>query len=49
MPRQDHWNRVGEGEQEGEWVLELCDMVSVNIIINIDLLVHINVRDIQNK
>ena len=42
MPRQDHWNRVGEGEWER--VLELCDMVSVNIIINI--LVHINVHDI---
>ena len=40
MTRQDHWNRVDEGE--GEWVWELCDMVSVNIIINI--LVHINVQ-----
>ena len=40
MTRQDHWNRVGEGE--GEWVWELCDMVSVNIIINI--LGHINVQ-----
>ena len=43
MPGQDHWNRVGEGE----WVWELCDMVSVNIIINI--LVHFNVHDIQYK
>ena len=47
MPRQDHWNRVGEGEGERERVSELCDMVSVNIIINI--LVHINVHDIQYK
>ena len=30
MPRQDHWNKVGEGEGEPVW--ELCDMVSVNII-----------------
>ena len=30
-----------------ERVRELCDMVSVNIIINI--LVHIKVHDIQNK
>ena len=45
MPRQDHWNRVGEGE--GERVLELCDIVSINIIINI--LLHINVHDIQYK
>ena len=45
MPRQDHWNKVREGEGEGEVerVRELCDMVSVNIIINI--LVHINVHD----
>ena len=39
MTRQDHWNRVaegeGEGEREGERVWELCDMVSINIIINI--------------
>ena len=47
MPRQDHWNKVGEGEGEGERVWELCDMDSVNIIINI--LVHINVHDIQYK
>ena len=40
MPRQDHWNKVGEGEGEVERVRELCDMVSVNIIINI--LVHNN-------
>ena len=42
MPRQDHWNKVGEGEGGGgvERVRELCDMVSVNIIINI--LVHNN-------
>ena len=33
MPRQDHRNRVGEGEEER--ILELCDMVSVNLIINI--------------
>ena len=45
MPPQDHWNRMGEGE--GERVPELCDMVSVNMIINI--LVHINVHDIQYK
>ena len=45
MTRQDHWNKVGEGEVER--VRELCDMVSVNIIINI--LEHINVHDIQNK
>ena len=32
MPRQDHWNKVGEGEVDR--VRELCDMVSVNIIIN---------------
>ena len=43
MPGQDHWNRVGEGER----VWDFCDMVSVNIIINI--LVHINVHDIQYK
>ena len=47
MPRQDHWNKVGEGEWEVDRVRELCDMVSVNIIINI--LVHINLHDIQNK
>ena len=47
MPRQDHWNKVGEGEREVDRVRELCDMVSVNIIINI--LVHINLHDIQNK
>ena len=49
MPRQDHWNKVVEWEGEGEVerVRELCDMVSVNIIINI--LVHINLHDIQNK
>ena len=29
MTRQDHWNRVGEGEGR-RWVWELCDMVSVN-------------------
>ena len=34
-------------EWEGERVLELCDMVSVKIIINI--LVHINVHKIQYK
>ena len=45
--RQDHWNKVGEGEGEVERVRELCDMVSVNIIINI--LVHTNVHDIQYK
>ena len=45
MGRQDHWHRVGEGEGERVW--ELCDMVSVNIIINI--LVHINVHDTQYK
>ena len=45
MTQQDHWNIVGEGE--GEWAWELCDMVSVNIIINI--LVHINVHDTQYK
>ena len=44
MPRQDHWNKVGE--REGERVWELCDMVSVNIIINI--LVHINVHDVHD-
>ena len=49
MPRQDHWNKVGEGEGEVERVRELCNMVSVNIIINIHVLVHINVHDIQNK
>ena len=49
MPRQDHWNKVGKGEGEVERVRELCDMVSVNIIINILVLVHINVHDIQNK
>ena len=47
MPRQDHWNKVGEGEGEVDRVRELCDMVSVNIIINI--LVNINLHDIQNK
>ena len=47
MPRQNHRNKVGEGEGEVDWVRELCDMVSVNIIIN--TLVHINVHDIQNK
>ena len=49
MPRQDHWNKVGEGEgeMEVERVRELCDMVSVNIIINI--LVHINLHDTRNK
>ena len=47
MPRQDHWNKVGEGEAEVDRVRELCDMVSVNIIINI--LVNINLHDIQNK
>ena len=47
MPRQDHWNKVGEEEGEVDRVRELCDMVSVNIIINI--LVHINLHDIQNK
>ena len=45
MPRQDHWNKVGEGGGERVW--ELCGMVSVNIIINI--LVHINVHAIQYK
>ena len=45
MPRQDHWNRVGDGEGERVW--KLCDMVSVNIVINI--LVHINVHDTQYK
>ena len=45
MTRQDHWNRVGEGE--GEPVRELYDMVSVNLITNI--LVHINVQDTQYK
>ena len=45
MPRQDHWNKVGEGEVDR--VRELCDMVSVKIIINI--LVNINLHDIQNK
>ena len=45
MTRQDHWNRVGEGEAER--VREFCDMVSVNIIINI--LVHINLHDTQYK
>ena len=29
MTRQDHWNRVGKGEGEGERVWELCDMVIV--------------------
>ena len=43
MTRQDHRNRVGEGER----VWELCDMVSVNLINNI--LVHINVQDTQYK
>ena len=38
------WESGGGG---GGWVLELCDTVSVKIIINI--LVHINVHDIQNK
>ena len=49
MPLQDHWNKVGDGWGEGEVerVRELCDMVSVNIVITI--LVHINVHDIQNK
>ena len=47
MPRQDHLNRVGEGEGEEKRVWEMYDMVSVNIIINI--LVHINVHDIQYK
>ena len=47
MPRQDHWNKVGEGEGGVDRVRELCDMVSVNIIINI--LVNINLHDIQNK
>ena len=47
MPRQDHWNKVGEGEGEVDRVRELCDMVSVNIIINI--LVNINLHDIQNR
>ena len=48
MTRQDHWNRVGEWWRgKGERVLELCDMVSVKIIINI--LVHINVHDTQYK
>ena len=47
MPRQDHWNKVGEGEREVDRVRELCDKVSVNIIINI--LVNINLHDIQNK
>ena len=47
MPRQDHWNKVGEGEGEVDRVRELCDMVSVNIIINI--LVNINLHDIQNN
>ena len=45
MTRQDHWTRVGEGEGKRVW--ELCDMVSVDIIINI--LVHINVHDTQYK
>ena len=41
--RQNHWNRVGEGEGERVW--ELCDsMVSVHIIINIlvhnDIMIH---------
>ena len=31
MPRQDHWNKVGEGEGEVDRVRELCDMVSVNM------------------
>ena len=43
MTRQDHRNRVGEGER----VWELYDMVSVNLINNI--LVHINVQDTQYK
>ena len=47
MSRQDHWNKVGEGEGKVDRVKELCDMVSVKIIINI--LVHINLHDIQNK
>ena len=43
MTRQDHRNRVGEGER----VWEFCDMASVYISINI--LVHINVHDTQYK
>ena len=43
MTQQDHWIRKGEGER----VCELCDMVSVTIIINI--LIHINVHDTQYK
>ena len=46
MTRQDHGNRGG-GEAEAERVREFCDMVSVNIIINI--LVHINLHDTQYK
>ena len=39
MTRQDHWNRVREGEGDRVW--ELCDMVSINKIINI--FVHIRI------
>ena len=42
MLRQDHWNKVGGGGGVDR-IRELCDMVSVNIIINI--LVHINVHE----
>ena len=45
MPLQDHWNRVREGEGVRVW--ELCDMVCVNI--NINILVLIKVHDIQYK
>ena len=41
MTRQDQWNRMEQGARERLW--ELCDMVSVKIIINI--LVQINVHD----
>ena len=41
MTRRDHWNRVGEGKR----VWELCDMVSVNIIINIMYYQHAKVSN----
>ena len=47
MTRQDHWNRVGEGEGQRVW--ELCDMINVNIIICINILVNIKVHDAQYK
>ena len=34
MPRQDHWNRVGEGEGERVWELYRSDNLGWFIFIN---------------